>query len=237
VGQRMGFPGDHGCSFGGVGAGKRGHIYLPLRWAGFCRSHLGNQKPQPESARLALELGTGLHRRWFAGAWRKAASLPASLSARLAPDRNRGRCALPGFVCAALPAVLSAHLGTLSLLNPIQWFVILAETGLVIFALPWVVKYGLQLVRAEKWLEAAWVLSIIPSLLTVFTEYTGNAGPTALSRMTAHFLLILKIYAVPLLWLWARERSEAVQNHLLGWGLAASLSGLALFQPANCRHA
>jgi hypothetical protein len=128
-----------------------------------------------------------------------------------------------------LPAVLSAHLGTLSLLNPIQWFVILAETGLVIFALPWVVKYGLRLVRAEKWLEAAWVLSIVPSLLTVFTEYTGNAGPTALSRMTAHFLLILKIYAVPLLWLWARERSETVKTSLLGWGLAASLSGLALF--------
>lgn len=128
-----------------------------------------------------------------------------------------------------LPAVLSAHLGTLSLLNPLQWFAILAETGLVIFALPWVFKYGLQLVRDEKWLEAAWVLSMIPSLLTIFIEYTGNAGPTALSRMTAHFLLVLKIYAVPLLWLWARERSETVKTALLGWGLAASLSGLALF--------
>ena len=128
-----------------------------------------------------------------------------------------------------LPTVLSAHLGTLSLLNPIQWFVILGETGLVIFALPWVIKYGLQLVRDEKWLEAAWVISIIPSLLTVFLEYTGNAGLTALSRMTAHFLLILKIYAVPLLWVWARERSETVKTALLGWGLAACLSGLALF--------
>jgi hypothetical protein len=66
-------------------------------------------------------------------------------------------------------------------------------------------------------------------LLTIFVEYTGNAGPTALSRMTAHFLLILKIYAVPLLWLWARERSDSIKSALLGWGLAASLSGLALF--------
>jgi hypothetical protein len=128
-----------------------------------------------------------------------------------------------------LPAVLSAHLGTLSLLNPIQWFVILGETGLVVFALPWAIKYGFQLVGDEKWLEAAWALSIIPSLLTVFLEYTGNAGPTALSRMTAHFLLVLKIYAVPLLWLWACERSEKVKTALLGWGLAACLSGLALF--------
>src|SRR5258706_3358012 len=128
-----------------------------------------------------------------------------------------------------LPAVLSAHLGTLSLLDPVQWFIILAETGLVVFALPWVFKYGLELVRDEKWLEAAWVFSILPSLLTIFVEYTGNAGPTALSRMTAHFLLILKIYAVPLLWLWVQARSETLKIALLGWGLAASLSGLALF--------
>lgn len=128
-----------------------------------------------------------------------------------------------------LPAVLSAHLGTLSLLNPIQWFLILAETGLIIFVLPWIVKYAGQLLRDEKWIEAAWVFSIIPSLLTVFIEYTGNAGPTALSRLTAHFLVVLKVYAIPLLWLWARERSETIQTALLGWGLAASLSGLALF--------
>jgi hypothetical protein len=127
------------------------------------------------------------------------------------------------------PAVLSAHLGSLSLLNPIDWFVILAETGLVVLALPFVLGYGLGLVRDEKWLEAGWVLSIIPSLLTVFLDYTGNAGPTALSRMTAHFLLVLKIYAVPLLWLWAQERSDTAKIALLGWGLAACLSGLALF--------
>ncbi len=128
-----------------------------------------------------------------------------------------------------LPAVLSAHLGTLSLLNPLQWVIILAETGLVIFVLPWVVKYGWKLVNAEKWVEAAWIFSMVPSLLTIFVEYTGNAGPTALSRLTAHFLLVLKIYAVPLLWLWAQERSETLKTALLGWGLAASLSGLGLF--------
>ena len=128
-----------------------------------------------------------------------------------------------------LPAVLSAHLGALSLLNPLDWFVILAETGLVILALPWVIKYGLKLIGDEQWLEAAWVFSMIPSLLTVFVEYTGNAGPTALSRMTAHFLLVLKIYASPLLWLWLRERSETFKIAALGWGLTACLSGLALF--------
>lgn len=128
-----------------------------------------------------------------------------------------------------LPAVLSAHVGTLSLFNPLHWFVILAETGLVVLALPWTFKYGWNLVREEKWLEAAWVFSMVPSLLTIFVEYTGNAGPTALSRMTAHFLMVLKLYAVPLLWLWAQNRAEGLRNALFGWGLASALSGIALF--------
>ena len=128
-----------------------------------------------------------------------------------------------------LPTVLSAHVGTLSLLNPLHWFVILAETGLAVFVLPWAFKRGWNLVREEKWLEAAWVFSMIPSLLTIFLEYTGNAGPTALSRMTAHFLMVLKFYAVPLLWLWAKEKSETIRAALLGWGLAAALSGIGLF--------
>jgi hypothetical protein len=128
-----------------------------------------------------------------------------------------------------LPAVLSAHLGTLSLFNPLHWFVILAETGLVVLVLPWAFKHGWSLVREEKWLEAAWVFSMLPSLLTIFVEYTGNAGPTALSRMTAHFLMVLKLYAVPLLWLWARGKSESIKGALLGWGLASALSGVAIF--------
>jgi hypothetical protein len=127
------------------------------------------------------------------------------------------------------PTVLSAHLGDLSLLNPLHWLAILAETGLVILALPWVVKFGLEQLRDEKWLEAAWIFSMLPSLLTVFLVYTGNAGPTALSRLTAHFLTVLKIYAVPLLWIWARERSETLKMTLLGLGFAACLSGIALF--------
>ncbi len=128
-----------------------------------------------------------------------------------------------------LPVILSAHLGSLSLLDPAAWFAILAETGLTIFVLPWALRHALRLARAEKWLEAAWLASMLPSLLTVFLEYTGNAGPTALSRITAHFLLVVKLYAVPLLWLWLKNRREEWQIAALGWGFAACLSGLALF--------
>ena len=128
-----------------------------------------------------------------------------------------------------LPTVLSAHLGYLSLLNPLQWVAILGETGLAIFALPVVLNQLPVFNQEQDWLQAAWVGSIIVSLLMVFVEYTGNAGPTAASRMQAHFLTVVKIYAVPLLWVWARERSENIKTAIFAWGLAAIFSGVSLF--------
>jgi hypothetical protein len=128
-----------------------------------------------------------------------------------------------------LPAILSSHLGYLSLLNPLQWVAILGETGLAIFALPWVLKQLPIMSRDENWLEAAWIGSVIISLLMVFVQYTGNAGPTAASRMQAHFLTVVKIYAVPLLWLWAAKRSDNIKTAVFAWGLAAIFSGFSLF--------
>lgn len=129
----------------------------------------------------------------------------------------------------APPAVLSAHLGELPLTNPLYWPAILAETGLAVLALPWIFGFFLREAREERWLTAAWAASIIPSMLIVFFDYTGNAGPTAISRMVAHFGLVTKLYAVPLLWLWAREKSDEIQGGLLAWGAASVFSGVALF--------
>lgn len=129
----------------------------------------------------------------------------------------------------AIPAVLSAHLGKLSLLNPLQWPAILAELGLATLALPWLWNFFVRETREERWISAAWAGSIIPSLLIVFFDYTGNAGPTAISRMVAHFGLVIKIYAVPLLWLWAINRSDEVKTGLLAWAAATVFSGVALF--------
>lgn len=128
-----------------------------------------------------------------------------------------------------VPSVLSAHLGALSLLNPLQWVAILGETGLAIFAVPIVLKQLGPFSRDENWFEAAWVGSIIISLLMVFVQYTGNAGPTAVSRMVAHFLTVVVLYAVPLIWVWLEKRSENLKVAALVWGLATIFSGLSLF--------
>jgi hypothetical protein len=129
------------------------------------------------------------------------------------------------------PQVLSAHLGELSLLSPLQWIAILAETGLAVFILPLVLRSTLPGLRDEKWLQTAWILTIFVSLAAVFLRYTGNAGPTALSRLQAHFLLVIKLYAVPVLWLWLKNRSENWHVGALAWGAATIFSGLALLGP------
>jgi len=128
-----------------------------------------------------------------------------------------------------LPTVLSAHLGYLSMLKPLLWVAILGETGLAIFAIPIVLRKLPVFSREENWLEAAWVGSIIVSLLMVFVVYTGNAGPTAASRMQAHFLTVVKIYAIPLLWVWLRGRGENMKIAVFAWGLAAIFSGISMF--------
>jgi hypothetical protein len=134
--------------------------------------------------------------------------------------------------------VLSAHLGYLFLLNPLQWVAVLGETGLAVFAIPIVLKQLPVFSREENWFESAWVGSVIVSLLMVFVQYTGNAGPTAGSRMQAHFLTVVKIYAVPLLWVWvaslaasgkSRDFIENVKIGLFAWGLAAIFSGISMF--------
>ena len=130
-----------------------------------------------------------------------------------------------------LPTILSAHLGYLSMLNPLQWVAILGETGLVVLALPIVLKQLPKVSQDENWLEAAWIGSIIISLLTVFIQYTGNAGATAASRMQAHFLTVVKIYAVPLVWIWAKKHKENSRwrSAAVSWGLTVIFSGISLF--------
>lgn len=127
------------------------------------------------------------------------------------------------------PTFLSAHLGYLRLLKVKHWIPILAETGLAVFALPITVWHTRQAIKNDQWIKAAWILSIFASLAMMFFEYTGNAGPTAISRMQAHFLSVIKILAVPLVWNWAKQRSENIQVTALSVGALTIFSGAAMF--------
>ena len=128
-----------------------------------------------------------------------------------------------------LPTLISSHLGKLSLLNPIQLLTALFEMGPMILALPLVLVWGYRALREEKWFEAALVASAIPSLLSVFVQYSGNAGVTATTRLLSNMFFVCRILAVPLFWLWLQTQAEWKRNIVYGLGVATMLSGVLLF--------
>lgn len=127
------------------------------------------------------------------------------------------------------PAVISSHLGKLSVLNPFQFLAALFEVGPVVLTLPLVLSWGYRAVRDQKWFEAALIASVIPSLFSIFIEYSGNAGVTATTRLLSGLFFVCKILAVPLLWLWLQNRAEWKRQIVYGLGAMTILSGLVLF--------
>jgi hypothetical protein len=127
------------------------------------------------------------------------------------------------------PTLISSHLGKLSLFDPVQFLAAFFEVGPLVLALPLVLGWGYQALRAEKWFQAALVASAIPSLLSIFIEYSGNAGVTATTRLLSNFLFVCKIFAVPLFWLWLQNQPEWKHHAVHALGLTVILGGVVLF--------
>ena len=127
------------------------------------------------------------------------------------------------------PALLSAHLGSLNLLEPWGLVAALVETGLVIFTLPWVLAWGWHAMRNEQWFAAAAAGSTLFGILSVFVRYTGGAGETATTRLFEHSLQIAKILAVPLMWNWLANKKDATREIAIAVATMACLSGFVLF--------
>lgn len=127
------------------------------------------------------------------------------------------------------PTVISSHLGRLSVLNPIQLLAALFEMGPMILALPLVLLWGYKALREEQWFQAALVASAIPSLLSIFVEYSGNAGITATTRLLSNMFFVCRVLAVPLVWLWLQEKAEWTRGIAYALGVAAMLGGIVLF--------
>jgi len=99
----------------------------------------------------------------------------------------------------------------------------------MILALPLALIWGYKALREEKWFEAALVASAVPSLLSIFVQYSGNAGITATTRLLSNMLFVCRIFAVPLFWLWLQNQVEWKRNIVYGLGAATMLGGVLLF--------
>ncbi|MDQ2692704.1 MAG: hypothetical protein M3Y68_11765 [Chloroflexota bacterium] len=148
---------------------------------------------------------------------------------RLLPEAAQAESYFTAHFFLIPPAVIAAHLGKMSLFNPQQLLAALFEVGPLILAAPLVLSWGHRALRAEQWIQAALAVAVIPSLLSVFVEYSGNADITATTRFLSIMLFLCKILGIPLLWLWLRDQPE--WKHTLAYGLIAMtmFAGIVLF--------
>ena len=124
--------------------------------------------------------------------------------------------------------IVSAHLGSLSIFNPAQLLAALAEIGPVILVTPLVFAWAWKSFRLGKWYEAALSAASLGSLIALFVAFKGPLF-TATPRLMGDWFFVCILYSAPLLWIWARKRSEAVQIGAVTGGLITALSGLVLF--------
>lgn len=128
-----------------------------------------------------------------------------------------------GFQFAWPPQFISAHLGPLQLTNPAQLFTTILEIGPVLLILPALFVWGWKALKHQEWMQAGLIASSLFSMLSVFIKYEGTAGATATGRFYGNFLILCTIYAIPLVWVWAKGRAESTRTVL--WTLA----GLSTF--------
>ena len=134
-----------------------------------------------------------------------------------------------GFRFIFPPVLLSTHLGYLSLANPYQALAALFEIGPQIIFLPLVLIYGWKTYRWKRWWESALFLVAILSVIFSFLDYTGSAGPTAIARIQGGLVGLPSAWAVPVVWLWARNRSDMLKAWVAGLITISIFGGVFLF--------
>jgi hypothetical protein len=131
-------------------------------------------------------------------------------------------------VLAWPPAIISAHLGSLSLFNPSQLVAALAEVGPIVLVTPLVFIWAWKSFRVGKWYEAALISSALGTIPALFLAFKGPLF-TATPRLMGGWFFACLLYAVPLLWIWTRTRGGSLQVGAAVAGLIAAFSGLVLF--------
>jgi hypothetical protein len=148
---------------------------------------------------------------------------------RLFPSASRSDSYFEVGFSLVPPTVISSHLGKLSIFAPSQLLVALLEMGPMILALPLILIWGYKALREEQWFQAALAASTIPSLLSIFVEYSGNAGVTATTRLLSNLFFVCSVLALPLVWSWLQGKAE--WKHGIAYALAfmSVLGGVVFF--------
>jgi hypothetical protein len=132
-----------------------------------------------------------------------------------------------GFKIIWPPEIVSSHLGILSVFKPGQLIVALLEIGPVLFVLPLFLIFGWKALRSSRWYEAALVASGLLSLSMLLVEFSGSTGVRNTSRLY-EFVGLCSFFFVPLVWIWAARRKDAIKVMAFSLGSLMMVGGIVL---------
>jgi len=127
------------------------------------------------------------------------------------------------------PAIISSHLGELSLLNPAQLLVALLEVGPIFLLIPLMFAWGKKGWRSNQVIYAILAVMVGISLFSVFVGYRGDAGISATKRLSLVGIELSTVFAVPLLWYWLRHRPLNLKLIVVGMMLLCCVGGIVYF--------
>jgi hypothetical protein len=133
-----------------------------------------------------------------------------------------------GFVFNWPPQLVSSHLGALSLINPGQLLIALCEVGPILFVLPLLIIWGMKALGSRRYYEAALAAAAGISFLMIFVEFSGSTGVRNTNRLYT-FTNYCLLFAVPLVWIWAKNRPASIKLTAIALGGIAMLGGIVLF--------
>jgi hypothetical protein len=126
------------------------------------------------------------------------------------------------------PSLVSAHLGSLSLAEPLQVLLALLEVGPIVLVTPLVFAWGWRSLKRGRWLEASLIASSLGVLIAAFVSFKGPLF-TAAPRLMGGWFLASSLYFVPSLWFWLARRRDALRIAAVVAGVASGIGGLVLF--------
>ncbi len=157
-------------------------------------------------------------------------TLAANWMSRLFPNWFQAEAAYHTFSFSFFfpPKVLSSHLGYLALNDPAQILLALLEIGPILLVLPLVAVWMVKAFRYQRWYEVMLALVAVASLGLWVIELSGAAGLTALTRVQSLPIGVLSTFAVPAVWLWARQRSDGIKAGVAGFFFINMFGGFLL---------
>jgi len=131
-----------------------------------------------------------------------------------------------GFSLRWPPALLSAHLGSLSLLNPGLLVIALAEIGPIILLSPWVTIWAWKQARRGNWVVAGLGFGAIVSFL--FPLVIRYEMDRDIARLTASALFTWLLLGFPLVWFYSQKAGKWMRTALGAGYVVTVTAGFAI---------